>query len=97
MPGKRLVKLKQGTVPGVGKGEQYRVRQVLAQEIGISNWDHHVEHSAHHEARLADFAELSEALPGEGFPRTKGGDLGLCNLGARYGFTIAGCVVRVLL
>ena len=88
MPGKGLVKLKQGTVPGVGIGKQHGVRQVLAQQIGIFDWDQDVEHAARHEAWLANFAELSEALAREGFPRAKGGDLGLCNVGARCGFPI---------
>jgi len=82
MADKRLVKLKQGTMRGVGKGEQHRVRKVLAQKIGISNWDQHVEHSAHHEAWLANSPELRETLPGKGFPSTKGGDLSLCDVGA---------------
>ena len=84
-------------MPGVGKGEQYRVRQVLAQKIGISDWDHDVEHSAHHEAWLSDFSELSEALAGEGFPRTKGGDLGLVQPRGPIRVHDPVCVVRVSL
>jgi hypothetical protein len=76
------MKLEQGTMPGVGVGEQHRVRQMLAQHIGILDGDHDVENAAYHEAWLSNFAELGESLAGEGFPGAKGGQLSLYNLRA---------------
>src|SRR5262249_15137242 len=87
MPREGPMKLEQGTISGVSIRNQYHVREVLAQQVGISDWDHD-EHSVHHEAWLTHFVELNEALAREGFPGAKSGNLSRRNLWARYRLTI---------
>src|SRR5258708_2129016 len=73
---------------GVGVRKQHRVRQVLAQHIGILDRDHDVKDAAYDEAWLGYFAQLGESLACEGFPGSKGGHLSFCNLWARNGVPI---------
>ena len=55
----------------VGIGQQHGVRQVLAQHVGVSDWNHIVEDPIHDEAWLTYFGELDKALPAEMFPGPK--------------------------
>ena len=49
-------------MPGVGVGQQHGVGEMLAQHVGIADWNHIVEDAVNDQARLRDFAELGEAL-----------------------------------
>lgn len=75
-------------MPSVGVRQQNRIRQVLAQHVGISNRDHVAEDPVHNQAWLSDLADLREALPAELFPRAESGNLSHRNLRARNGLTI---------
>ena len=49
-------------MPGVGVGQQHGVGEMLAQHVGITDWNHIVEDAVNDQARLRDFAELGETL-----------------------------------
>src|SRR6267154_5043049 len=67
-------------MPGVGVGQQHGVGEMLAQHVGIADWNHIVEDAVNHQARLRDFAELGEALATVLFPGAKGRDLSDCDI-----------------
>jgi hypothetical protein len=75
-------------VPRVGVGQQHGVRQALAEHVGVSNWNHVVEHSIHDQAWLSYFVELAKALAIRLLPSAKSRDLGPCDVCAGYGLTI---------
>ena len=83
------MKLKQRPMAGVGVRQKHGVRQMLAQQIRVSDWNQDVEHAVHHKTGLADFAELCKALAAERLPGAKGGELSLRNFGARYGLAVS--------
>jgi hypothetical protein len=47
---------------GIGIGYQHGVGQVLAQHVGISDWNHVVENPVRHKARLSYFMKLRKPL-----------------------------------
>ncbi len=59
-------------MPGVGVGQQHSVGEMLAQHVGIADWNHIVEDAVNDQARLRDFAELGEALATVLFPSAEG-------------------------
>ena len=67
-------------MPSVGVGQQHGVWEMLAQHVGIANWNHIVEDAVNDQARLRDFAELGEALATVLFPGAKGRDLSDCDI-----------------
>src|ERR1700693_1784895 len=67
-------------MPSVGVGQQHRVWEMLAQHVGIANWNHIVEDAVNDQARLRDLAELGEALATVLFPSAKGRDLSDCDI-----------------
>src|SRR5271156_2502918 len=67
-------------MPSVGVGQQHGVWEMLAQHVGIANWNHIVEDAVDDQARLRDFAELGEALATVLFPGAKGRDLSDCDI-----------------
>jgi hypothetical protein len=73
----RVVKLKEGPVPGIGVGEKNRVWQMGAQPIGIRDRDHLVMDAIDDEHRLSDRVQFGETLPCNFFPFPKGRHLGL--------------------
>src|ERR1700733_11145355 len=62
-------------MPGIGVGQQHGVWEMLAQHVGIADWNHIVEDAVDDQARLRDLAELGETLATVLFPSAKGGDL----------------------
>src|ERR1700692_4948299 len=62
-------------MPSVWVGQQHGVWEMLAQHVGIADWNHIVEDAVDDQARLRDLAELGETLATVLFPRSKGGDL----------------------
>jgi len=48
------MKLKEGAVPRVGICEKNRIRQILAQPVGVRDWNHVIVNTIEHESRLAD-------------------------------------------
>ena len=62
-------------MPSVGVGQQHGVGEMLAQHVGITDWNHIVEGAVDDQARLRDFAELGETLATVIFPGAKGRDL----------------------
>src|ERR1700680_3542114 len=62
-------------MPGVGVGQQYGVGEMLAQHVGIADWNHIVEDAVNDQARLRDLAELGETLATVLFPSSDGRDL----------------------
>src|SRR5882724_2684157 len=75
-------------MPGVGVGQQHGVWEMLAQHIGIADWNHIVEDAVNDQARLRDFGELGEALATVLFPGAKGRDLSDCDILAGQRLTI---------
>src|SRR5271170_8387682 len=67
-------------MPSVGVGQQHGVGEMLAQHIGIADWNHIVEDAVDDQARLRNFAELGEALATVLFPGAKGRDLSDCDI-----------------
>src|ERR1700691_3528378 len=67
-------------MPGVGVGQQHSVGEMLAQHVGIANWNHIVEDAVNDQARLRDFAELGEALATVLFPSAEGRNLSDCGI-----------------
>src|ERR1700685_2080371 len=67
-------------MPSVGVGQQHGVWEMLAQHVGIADWDHIVEDAVNDQARLRDLAELGEALATVLFPRAKGRNLSDCDI-----------------
>jgi hypothetical protein len=80
-------------MPGVGVGQQHGVGDMLAQHVGIADWDHIVENAVNDQARLRDFAELGEALATVLFPGAKGRDLSDCDIlaGKRLAILLSFC------
>src|ERR1700683_1038916 len=67
-------------MPSVGVGQQHGVREMLAQHVGIADWNHIVEDAVDDQARLHDLAEPGETLSTVLFPSTKGLDLSDCDI-----------------
>src|SRR5580658_7480125 len=59
----------------VGVSQEHGVRQMLAQHVGIADWNHVVEDTVYDQTRLSNLAELAEALAADLFPDPKGRDL----------------------
>src|SRR5258706_9764355 len=80
-------------MPGVGVGQQHGVWEMLAQHIGIADWNHIVEDAVNDQARLHDFAELGETLATVLFPSSKGRDLSDCDIlaGQRLAILLSLC------
>src|ERR1700722_7596166 len=78
-------------MPGVGVSQQHGVGEMLAQHIGIADWNHIVEDAVYDQARLRDLAELSETLATVLFPRSEGRDLSDCDIlaGQRLPFLLS--------
>src|ERR1700722_8132584 len=66
-------------MPSVGVGQQHGGWEMLAQHVGIADWNHIVEDAVDDQARLCDLAELGETLATILFPSTKGRDLSDCD------------------
>src|SRR5438067_11139432 len=68
---KRLVKLEQEAMSGVGIGQEHRIWKVLREPIGVGDRNHLVMDTVHDESRLANeregghrrSAEMSAGLP----------------------------------
>ena len=75
-------------MPSVGVGQQHCVREMLAQHVGIADWNHIVEDAIDDQARLRDLAEPGETLSTVLFPSTKGLDLSDCDILAGQRLTI---------
>src|SRR5271155_40480 len=67
-------------MPSVGVGQQHGVWEMLAQHVGIADWNHIVEDAVDDQARLHDLAELGETLATVLFPSSKGHDLSDCDV-----------------
>src|SRR5277367_5272139 len=67
-------------MPSVGVGQQHGVWEMLAQHVGIADWNHIVEDAVDDQARLCDLAELGEALATVLFPGAKSRDLSDCDI-----------------
>src|ERR1700692_3807861 len=65
-------------MPSVWVGQQHGVWEMLAQHVGIADWNHIVEDAVDDQARLRDLAELGETLATVLFPSSKGLDLSDC-------------------
>jgi len=61
-------------------GQQHGVWEMLAQHVGIADWNHIVEDAVDNQARLRDLAEPAETLATVLFPSTKGRDLSDCDI-----------------
>src|ERR1700723_2248590 len=72
-------------MPGVGVSQQHGVWQMLAQHVGIADWNHIVEDAVDDQARLRDLAEPGETLATVLFPSSKGRDLSDCDILAGQG------------
>src|SRR5215207_3106501 len=59
--GKRVVKLEEGAVSGVGVREKYGVRKVLGQPIGVRDGNHLVVDAIDDERGLMDVLEIAES------------------------------------
>src|SRR5918993_4374 len=66
--GKRVVKLEEGAVSGVGVREKYGVRKVLGQPIGVRDGNHFVVEAIDDERGLMDVLEIAEAGSGKLLP-----------------------------
>src|SRR6202161_3284985 len=75
-------------MPSVGVGQQHGVWEMLAQHVGIADWNHIVEDAVDDQARLRDLAELGEALASVLFPGAKGRDLSACDIWAEQRLAI---------
>src|ERR1700722_3017739 len=53
---------------------------MLAQHVGITDWNHIVEDAVNYQARLRDFGEFGETLATVLFPGAKGRDLSDCDI-----------------
>src|ERR1700733_2516125 len=80
-------------MPGVGVGQQHGVWEMLAQHVGIADWNHIVEDAVDDQARLRDLAEPGETLATVLFPSSKGRDLSDCDIlaGQRLAFLFSLC------
>src|ERR1700730_7023177 len=67
-------------MPSVGVGQQHGVWEMLAQHVGIADWNHIVEDAVDDQARLRDLAELGETFATVLFPSSKGRDLSDCDI-----------------
>src|ERR1700722_3282962 len=67
-------------MPSVGVGQQHGVWEMLAQHVGIADWNHIVEDAVDDQARLRDLAEPGKTLATILFPSTKGPNLSYCNI-----------------
>src|SRR3984885_7835883 len=67
-------------MPSVGVGQQHGVWEMLAQHVGIADWNHIVEDAVDNQARLRDLAEPGETLATVLFPGAKGRDLSDCDI-----------------
>src|ERR1700678_2252669 len=65
-------------MPSVGVRQQHGVWEVLAQHVGIADWNHIVEDAVDDQARLRDLGELGETLATVLFPSAKGCTLSEC-------------------
>src|ERR1700682_6591279 len=83
-------------MPGVGVGQQRVVWNMLAQHVGIADWNHIVEDAVDDQARLRDLAEPGETLATVLFPSSKGRDLSDCDIlaGQRLGILLSLCEPR---
>src|ERR1700692_4788048 len=75
-------------MPSVGVGQQHGVWEMLAQHVGITDWNHIVEDAVDDQARLRDLAERGETLATVLFPSSKGRDLSHCYIWAGKSFPI---------
>src|SRR3984957_7771075 len=66
---------------------------MLAQHVGIADWNHIVEDAVDNQARLLDLAEPGETLATVLFPSTKGRDLSDCDIlaGQRLAILLSLC------
>src|SRR5580700_3322074 len=80
-------------MPSVGVGQQHGVWEMLAQHVGVADWNHIVEDAVDDQARLRDLAELGETLATVLFPSSKGRDLGDCYIlaGQRFAILLSLC------
>ena len=69
--GKRVVKLEEGAVSGVGVREKYGVRKVFGQPIRIGNVNHFVVEAIDDERGLMNVFEIAEASPRRLLPLTE--------------------------
>src|ERR1700677_2402690 len=75
-------------MPSIGVGQQDGVGEMLAQLVGIADWNHIIEDAVDDQARLRDLAEPGETLATVLLPSTKGLDLSDCDILARERLTI---------
>ena len=47
----------------VGVGQQHGVWEMLAQHVGIADWNHIIEDAVDYQARLGDLASLAKRSP----------------------------------
>ena len=80
-------------MPSVGVGQQHGVWEMLAQHVGIADWNHIVEDAVNDQTRLRDLAELGETLATVLFPSSKGRDLRDCDIlaGQRLAILLSLC------
>src|ERR1700678_1917170 len=80
-------------MPSVGVGQQHGVWEMLAQHVGIADWNHIVEDAVDDQARLRDLAELGETLATVLFPSSKRLDLSDCDIlaGQRLAILLSLC------
>src|SRR5271156_1610978 len=69
-------------MPSVGVGQQHGIWEMLAQHVGIADWNHIVEDAIDDQAWLRDLAELGETLASVLFPSSEGRDLSDCDIWA---------------
>ena len=69
---KRFVPLEERAVARVGIGQEYRIRQVLLQPVGIADRNHFVVNAIHHERRLRDALQIRKTIATELLPLAKG-------------------------
>jgi hypothetical protein len=72
LPCEGIVKLKQGSMAGVGIGQKDGVWEVCTQPIGVLDWNHLIMDAVHHQGRMFDALQVCEALTGEFLPVAKG-------------------------
>src|SRR4030095_7089851 len=80
----RLVILKQGTMSGVRIRQEHRVRQVLAQPVGVRDRNHFVVDSVDDKRRLLDALQLGKGGAAGLLPFTKRSHLRRGNVGAGW-------------
>ena len=81
----RLRVLEQRAMSRVGVRQKDRVRQVLAEPVGVRDGDHLVADTVHDQRRVTDGPELGEPLALELFPLAEGSYSSAPDLGARDG------------